>query len=124
MVPWEKPIKRQVGIVEPETGELRVDERVEQGCGAQGAGQHAGGAAVLQAEPLPAIGGEVAGLRPVGGDEARMRQIAGQHGCQADQVLAVGADAVQQDHELARRAAGARPEAGPAELGHVGSCLW
>ncbi len=73
---------------------------------------------------MPAIGGEVAGLRSVGCHEPGMRQVAGQHGGQPDQVLAVGADAVEQDHELARRAAGARPEAGPAELGHVGSWLW
>ena len=58
---------------------------------------------IPEREPLPAERRHVAGLRPVGCDEGRVRQALGEHGCEADQVVALGADAVQQDHELARR---------------------
>ena len=119
-----EPDQGQAGIVEAVPRQLRVDEGVDQRRGAGDAGQHAAGPAVLQAEPLAAVGGEVAGLRAVRGHEPGVRQVAGQHRGQPDQVLAVRAHAVQQDDELARRAAGTRAEAGPLQLCHVGSRLW
>ena len=98
-------------VVQSISGEFLVEKGVHQRCGATDAGQHRRRPAVLEAEPLAAIGREVAGLRPIGRHEPRMRQVAGEQRRQLDEVVPIGAHPVQQDHQLTRRAARAGPEA-------------
>ena len=124
MVPCENPTRARRASSRPCRASSASMKASTSGAVRRDAGQHAAGPAVLQAEPLAAVGGEVAGLRAVRGHEPGVRQVAGQHRGQPDQVLAVRAHAMQQDDELARRAAGTRAEAGPPQLCHVGSRLW
>ena len=77
--------------------------------------EHARRRAIHQAEPLPAERRHVVRERRVGRDEGGMRQGAREIGRQADQVVAVGADAVQQHDELLRRPARRRPLARAVE---------
>ncbi len=83
--------------------ELGVEKGIEQGRARFDAAQQSVRPPVAEREPLAAEGRHVAGLRPVRRDEGGMRQALGEDGGQADQVLAIGADAMQQHDQLARR---------------------
>ena len=100
-----EPHQREVALGEPQRREPRVDIGVERVCGPRDAIRHASGRAVAEAEPLPARGCHVAGLRRVRRGEAGVRQEPPPGLGEADQVVAVGAQPVQQQHELAGRAA-------------------
>jgi hypothetical protein len=98
-----------------------VDEGVEHGRRRAHAGEHRLGAAVLHAEPLVAVRRHVAGKGRVGRDELGIGQEGRPDRRQADEVVAVGAEPVQQDDEPARRAARRRLVDGAAEFRQHGS---
>ena len=77
-------------------------------------------AAVHQAEPLPAHRRHVAGLGCVRREKGGVRQITPQHRRQADEVVAVGADAVQEDHERRRGTTRGGFDDGSFERAHGG----
>ena len=80
--------------------------------------QHRRRPPVLEAEPLPAVGGHVAGAGRVRGVEGRVGEMPGQQRCELDQVAPVRTHAVQQHHQLAWRPAGTRRHRRAAELHH------
>jgi hypothetical protein len=90
--------------------ERGVDEGVEDRRGRRDARAHAVRVAVLQAEPLPPVGRHVAGEGRVGRQELGARQQVRPVGRELDQVVAVGAEAMQQDDERARAPAGGGAE--------------
>src|SRR5689334_24239229 len=73
------------------------------------------GIAEGQVEPLPAQRRHGAALGGVRRDEGRVRQEASPFAAQADQIVAVGAVAMQEHDELLWRAAGGRRKARPVE---------
>ncbi len=85
--------------------EERVQIGVERCRRSARTGQHPRRRAILDAEPLPAVGRHVAGLRRVGGEEGGVGQDLGEHRRQADQVLPVRAEAMEEHDELPGRAA-------------------
>ena len=109
--------QRELAVAEPVARELGVEAGVEHRRARPHAGQQRRRAAVAQREPLPAEGRHVAGLGRVGRDEGGLRQMLGERRGELDQVRAVGADAMQQHHELARRR---RPPRRPARSGEHG----
>ena len=121
MVPCENPTSASWRLVEAVARKLVVQKRVEQRRGRLHAAQQRLGTPVLQGEPLVAERRHVAGLGPVRRDERGMRQELRQRRRQADQVVAVGADAVQQDDELSCGAA-SRRDTRPGKPAHFYSC--
>ena len=95
--------RRLVG--ESALGQLAVDEGVEQGGGGPRRGGLAGEVDPFEPEPLAAEA-DLAGERRIGRNEGAVRQRLGPIGRQPEQVLSVGAIAVQQHHQPARPAAG------------------
>ena len=124
MVPWEKPTQRQVGLDEVVALEQLVEIVVEQWRRPPGAGEHNGRPAILQAEPLATVRCHVAGLGRVRCHEQSVRQPFGQQRGEADQIVAVRADAVQQHDELSRWAACSRGDGRAGKLRHVVLDLW
>ncbi len=115
MVPWENPTRASCASVRPVFLKLEIEEAVEHWPRHAASFQHARGRAVHQAEPLAAGGRHVVGKRRVRCDERGMGQRARDVGRQPDQIVAVGADTMQQHHQLARRAAGCRAHARSVE---------
>lgn len=81
-----------------------VDVVIEDGCGFLNADEHVGGVAVEQREPLIAIRCHVAREGRVGGEELRVGQI--HHVGEADEIVAIRPEAVEEDDEVAGVAAG------------------
>ena len=100
--------QREVLLAEPERLEPGVDIGVDRVRRAGDAFSDALGRAVAQAEPLPPHGRHVAGLRRVRRGEAGVGHEPPPGLGEADQVVAVGAEAVQQEDQLARLASARR----------------
>jgi hypothetical protein len=115
--------QRQRLVAEAARGERRVDEAVDERRHCPEAGEEGCGRAVLQAEPLPAERPHVAGKGRIGRQELRLGQQRRQIGREPDKIAAVGADAVQQDDQLARLAAGGGLVGGTAEALRHGASL-
>ena len=103
MVPWLKPTSASA-----DGGRLRRLSSASRNCfehrrGLVGADPALVGIAEGQREPLPADRRLAAGLRRVRRDEGGVRQQALPGAADLDQVVAVGAIAVQEHDELARR---------------------
>ena len=105
MVPWEKPTRARRSSLRPWRASSSSMKAVEHRRGQARAGQDRLRLPVLQAEPLPAERRHVAGKRRVRRDEGGAGQEPRQLGRQADEVVAIGAQAVQQDDQRARRPA-------------------
>src|SRR5499427_6267760 len=97
--------------------ELGVEEACEDGRRLVDAGPAFIGVAEGEREPLPANRRLAAGLRGVRGDEGRLRQEPLPRPADVDEVVAVGAVAVQEHDELARRTR-ARLEPRTVEFSH------
>jgi hypothetical protein len=112
-------------FVQSVLGHLLVDEGIDFRRGAAHTGQRQRGIEPRYREPLVTEGIALAGLRCVGGVEHRVGHQRAEGRRQADQVVAVGAVAVQQDHEMAgsHTALGGavlvRAVAGAVELVHL-----
>ena len=100
--------QREVALAEPERREPRVDVGVERVCRAGDAFGHTCRRPVAEAEPLPPHRRHVAGLRRVGRGETGVGYEPPPGLGEADQVVAVGAQAVQQEDQLARGPAACR----------------
>ena len=114
MVPWLKPDQDQPVVGELVAGEFRIDEGVEER-------RRADGAVAKLALSTPASGNHwrpagivAARLGRVRRDEGGIRQATRPQAPDADQVVAVGAVAVQEDDQTLRRPAG-RMNARPVE---------
>jgi len=83
---------------------LGVEKGFERGRGARHTADHLALIAKGEVEPLPAHRRHAARLRRMGGGEGRMGQERGPFAPQADQVVAVGAIAMEEYDELPRRA--------------------
>jgi hypothetical protein len=94
----EKPVDQRRRLAHAGRGDQRIEAR--------------------DAEPLVAGRIELAGMGRIGGVEHGVGHQRRQHRRQPDQVVAVGAVAVQQHHDVARSAAGVRAVARPLELRH------
>ena len=103
--------EREARIVEAEAGELRVEERVDRGPRGDGAAPalrraaRVVGRGAAQGEPLPAHRRSGAALGRVRRDERRLGRQRAPLLAERDQVVAVGAVAVQENHELPSGAA-------------------
>jgi hypothetical protein len=107
-------------FVEPILRHRVVEELLGEGRGRAHARRRDLGIEARDAEPLEAHRIALARVRRVGRVEHRVGHQRRQHGREADQVVAVGAVAVQQDHEMAGLAAGMGAVAGSVDLlGHV-----
>jgi hypothetical protein len=85
--------------------ELGIEKGIERGRGLRDAADELAGVAEGEVEPLPAHGRGTARLGRMGRDEGGMGQELRPFAPEADQVVPVGAVAMQEDDELARRAA-------------------
>ena len=95
--------------------QLGVEKGIERGRGVADAAHQLARIAEGEVEPLPAHGRRAARLRRMRRDERGMRQGARPFPPQADQVVAVGAIAMQEHDQLARRAAGRRGQSWSVE---------
>ncbi len=126
-MPWEKPTSASLSSPRPrrvsswsrKAGQLLVQEGVEDRGREAHAAQDGRLVPVLEAEPLPPVGRHVAGKGRVRRDEGGARQPPRQDRRQRDEVVAVGAQAVQQDDQ-AIRLTGRRPVARPVEIEQSG----
>ena len=110
-----KADQHQLVLGQPVLGQLGVDEGVEDGRRRPGAGEAGLGGEVLEAEPLEAGGRHVEGKGCVGRDDEGAGQGPLKERGQPDQVVAVGADAVQQNGQLFGRPAGGGLKAGAVQ---------
>jgi hypothetical protein len=118
MAPWGEADQRQLMIREALALELGVEEGVEQRRHRLDPEQQRLRPPVAQREPLTAERRHVAGLGCVRCDERRIRQPFRERRREPDQIVAVGAHAVKQDDQLARRAAGAGRHPGSGQESH------
>ena len=110
--------QRRLAFVEPVLGHLLIEEGIDVGRRAAHAGQGQLGIEARDREPLVAEGISLAGLRRVGRIKDHVGHQRPHYRRQPDQVVAVGAVAVQQDHHVAGLAVVVRAVAGAFELGH------
>jgi hypothetical protein len=103
-----EPDQRGIAVAQTAFGEFLVDKGVERRRGGAHPGQHRARRAVLHTEPLIAVGGHVARERRIRRDELGRGQQPSPILLQPNQIVAIGSETVQQDHELARSAAGKR----------------
>ena len=111
--------QRQLMIRQAVALELGIEEGVEQRRHSLDPEQQRLRPPVAQREPLAAERRHVAGLGCVGRDERRIRQRFRERRRERDQIVAVGAHAMQQDDQLARRAAGAGRHPGSGQKSHA-----
>ena len=120
--PCEKPTSARALSSRPALGERLVDKGVEDRRRRAHAGQLRPGAAILRAVPLVAVGRHVAREGRVRRQELGLGQQRRPIGGEPDQIVAVGAEPVQQDHQMR---VGLPPEAGgwdgPESLGIIGA---
>ena len=100
---------------QPVAGELPVEKAVERGTGRNHAAPILAGIAHGEPEPLQRAGHAGDRLRRIGRDERRTRERAPPFVAQRDQIVAVGAVAVQQ-HDQGRCRAPARLAPRPVQL--------
>src|SRR6185437_2019783 len=91
--------------------ELDIEEIIERGGGMFHAAHDLARLAEGQVEPLPAHRRHGAGLGCIRRDKGRVRQEARPFAAQADQIVTVGAVAMQEHNELLWRAASGRRKA-------------
>ncbi len=113
-----KADERQRAVVEPALGQGFVDKGVEDRRRRPHARQLRPRAAILRAVPLVAIGCHVARKGRVRRQELGLRQQRRPIGREPDQIVAVGAEPVQQDDQMARLAARGRRVGRSGEFGH------
>ena len=101
--------------------ELRLDEPLQGGRRLVDADPALVRIAEGQRKPLPADRRLAARLGRVGRHEGGIGQRRLPHPAELDEVVAVGAIAVEEDHELARRPAGMRGQAWAIEFSHRSS---
>ena len=97
--------QRGLALVEPVLGHRLVEEGIDERRGAAHAGQRERRIEARDAEPLVAHRIALAGIGRVGRMEHHVGHQRRQHRREPDQVVAVGAVAVQQDHQMAGLAA-------------------
>ena len=119
-----EPDQRQLLVREPVAGELGVEEGVEHRRGAAHAGGDALEVAQGKREPLPADRRLGAGFRRVRGYEGGVRKDRLERAADIDEVVAVGAIAMQEDHQALGRAAGGGAEARAVEHDHTGTAAF
>lgn len=113
-----EPDQRQLVIAQPIRFELGVEEGVNNRRDRLDAEQQGFRSPVAQREPLVAERRHVARLRRIGRDERGTGQPRGQSRRELDQIIAVGADAVQQHDQLTGCAAGAGRHARSGKHSH------
>lgn len=99
-------------------GEFGVEEGVDDSLNRANTGEQNVGAAIHEGKPLAPKRCHVARLRCVRSDKGGMRQAVGQKWREPDKVLAVGADPMQEDHQLASGAACTGCNSGTGEIFH------
>ena len=90
-----------------------IDEPAENRRSRGDTGQDGVRIAILQAEPLPSIGRHVAGKRRMRRDELGRRQRLAPETGELDQIVAIGAESMQEDDERTRTPAGDGTDARP-----------
>lgn len=100
--PLAEADKGQFAVVEPVARQFGVEKSVERGMRLVDAEPALGGIAHRQRKPLAAHRGLPAGLRGMRGHEGRVRQDRLPLLAERDQILAIGAVAMEEDHELFR----------------------
>ena len=118
-----EPDESQPGCRKIEARELCLEEAVETGPGRVDAAPALVGIPEGEGEPFPPAGRRAAGLRCVRRHEGGVRQPGLPLAADLDEIVAVGAVAVEEHDELARPAGG-RGETGSCELSQATLLLW
>ena len=116
MAPWENPTKARSRSVRPRAASASSMKASRIAAAALVPARICSGERSLEAEPLPAEAAHLAGERCVRRKELGIGQLRRPMRCQRDQIVAVGAVAVQQQHQALGPAAGQRRLRGAGQI--------